>query len=95
MPVEMPVALTQRAYTLRLRPAITKDEPSEEVVRKTQEIQDALWATHEAVNKGAKVFGDWLLILRGGLDHNLQDAKVKEGRNKSERGPRTAQQTTC
>ena len=28
---------------------------------------DARWATHEAVNKGAKVFGDWLLTLRGAL----------------------------
>ena len=40
-------------------------------------MQDALWATHEAVNRGAKVFGDWLLTLRGGLDHNLAVSPVK------------------
>jgi IS605 OrfB family transposase len=39
--------------------------------------RDALWATHEAVNKGAKVFGEWLLTLRGGLDRRLADEKVK------------------
>lgn len=57
--VEIPT--TQRAYTLRLR-GTNKDDPS---------WRDALWATHEAVNRGAKVFGDWLLTLRGGLDHSL------------------------
>lgn len=54
---------TQRAYTLRLR-GTDKDDHS---------WRNALWATHEAVNKGAKVFGDWLLTLRGGLDHTLAD----------------------
>lgn len=52
---------TQRAYTLRLN-GVSKDDHS---------WRAALWATHEAVNKGAKVFGDWLLTLRGGLDHKL------------------------
>ncbi|MGD0767238.1 MAG: type V CRISPR-associated protein Cas12b [Tepidisphaeraceae bacterium] len=52
---------TQRAYTLRLRGV----NPSDTFWR------DALWATHEAANKGAKVFGDWLLTLRGGLSHQL------------------------
>ncbi len=54
---------TQRAYTLRLR-GIDENDHS---------WRDTLWATHEAVNKGAKVFGDWLLTLRGGLDHRLAD----------------------
>jgi len=54
---------TQRAYTLRLRGA----DPSDNSWR------DALWATHEAINNGAKVFGDWLLTLRGGLSHELAE----------------------
>lgn len=45
---------TQRAYTLRLRGRTDSE----------QSWRDALWATHEAVNKGAKVFGDWLLTMR-------------------------------
>ena len=69
------VAATQRAYTLRLR-GVDPQGPS---------WREALWRTHEAVNKGAKAFGDWLLTLRGGLDHALADAKVKDG--KSERCP--------
>ncbi len=48
-------------------------------------MQSALWATHEAVNRGAKTFGDWLLTLRGGLNHNLATAMVKD--KKSERDP--------
>lgn len=59
--VELPT--TQRAYTLRLRGANKEDNT----------WQDALWTTHEAVNKGARVFGDWLLTLRGGLDHRLAE----------------------
>ncbi|MEQ8784800.1 MAG: type V CRISPR-associated protein Cas12b [Pirellulaceae bacterium] len=58
---------TQRAYTLRLRGIDPHD----------QSWPDALWATHEAVNEGARVFGDWLLTLRGALDHQLADASVK------------------
>lgn len=54
--------VTQRAYTLRLR-GIENDNS----------WRDRLWKTHEAVNKGAKVFGDWLLTMRGGLDHTLAD----------------------
>jgi hypothetical protein len=75
--VEAPLA--QRAYTLRLRG----------VDPQNNSWRDALWATHEAVNKGAKVFGDWLLTLRGGLSHELVDQKVFEGKgaNKKERGP--------
>lgn len=53
---------TQRAYTLRLR-GIDGDAA----------WREALWATHEAVNRGAKVFGEWLLTLRGGLCHTLAD----------------------
>lgn len=73
--VELPT--TQRAYTLRLRGIDPKDNS----------WRDALWATHEAVNRGAKVFGDWLLTLRGGLSHTLADAKVPQGKDKPERGP--------
>lgn len=57
--VEYPT--TQRAYTLRLRGAGSDDHS----------WRDALWATHEAVNNGVRGFGDWLLTLRGGLDHEL------------------------
>mgnify|MGYP001268940996 CR=1 FL=1 len=70
-------AVTQRAYTLRLRGADPQD----------QSWRDPLWQTHEAVNKGAKAFGDWLLTLRGGLDHILADAKVKDGKGKPDRDP--------
>lgn len=68
---------TQRAYTLRLR-GIKECDRSR---------RDALWATHEAVNKGAKVFGDWLLTLRGGLDHRLAEAPVEGGKGKPDRDP--------
>jgi IS605 OrfB family transposase len=64
---------TQRAYTLRLRGVDPQDHS----------WRDALWATHEAVNKGAKVFGEWLLTLRGGLDHKLADEPVKEKSGKT------------
>ncbi len=74
---EQPVATTQRAYTLRLRGADKKDNS----------WRDALWATHEAVNKGAKVFGDWLLTLRGGLDHQLTDEKIPATKKEPERNP--------
>lgn len=76
---------TQRAYTLRLRPAIFSGDSPEERQKKKAEMQSALWETHAAVNRGAKVFGDWLLTLRGGLDDNLATAKVKE--KKAERNP--------
>jgi len=54
---------TQRAYTLRLSGL----EANDNTWRKK------LWTTHEAVNRGAKAFGDWLLTLRGGLSHTLVD----------------------
>lgn len=68
---------TPRAYTLRLRGLSRQDNT----------WRDALWATHEAVNKGAKAFGDWMLTLRGGLDHALVDTKVKGGKGKPDRDP--------
>jgi IS605 OrfB family transposase len=64
--IELPT--TQRAYTLRLRGNTPQDCT----------WRDALWATHEAVNKGAKVFGDWLLTVRGGIDHSLADGPIKQ-----------------
>jgi hypothetical protein len=57
---------TQRAYTLRLS-GIDKDD---------NQWRQHLWRTHEAVNKGAKVFGDWLLTLRGGLSHTLAEEQL-------------------
>lgn len=77
MPQQAKPPVTQRAYTLRLRGA----GPSDISWRK------ALWQTHEGVNKGAKAFGDWLLTLRGGLDHTLADTKVKGGRGEPDRDP--------
>lgn len=77
MPQQDKPPVTQRAYTLRLRGA----DPSDTSWRK------ALWQTHEGVNKGAKAFGDWLLTLRGGLDHALADAKVKGRKEKPDRDP--------
>lgn len=65
-PTAPEVPPTQRAYTLRLR---GKDSRADDSWR------EAVWATHEAVNKGAKAFGDWLLTLRGGLCHTLADGK--------------------
>ncbi|MBI5383502.1 MAG: type V CRISPR-associated protein Cas12b [Verrucomicrobia bacterium] len=51
---------TQRAYALRL----TSHDPN---------WRDRVWRTHLAVNRGAAAFGDWLLTLRGGLEHGLAD----------------------
>lgn len=76
-PFALEPTLTQRAYTLRLRGVNPQDTA----------WRDALWATHEAINKGAKVFGDWLLTLRGGLSHELADARIKGGKGKSDREP--------
>ena len=64
--------VTQRAYTLRLRGVDPND----------QSWREALWMTHKAVNDGAKVFGDWLLTLRGGLDHALVDTVGKSSDGK-------------
>lgn len=71
------VPTTQRAYTMRIRPACSPEDSPEQRRRRTIEMQSALWATHEAVNRGAKAFGEWLLTLRGGLDHRLVDSEVK------------------
>ncbi len=59
--VEFDIPLTQRAYTLRL----TGND--------SEGWRDALWKTHEAVNRGAQRFGDWLLTLRGGISHELAE----------------------
>ncbi len=67
----MKAAKTQRAYTLRLK----GDEAA----------MNALWKTHEAVNRGVKAFGDWLLTLRGGLAHTLVDLPVVEGKGDKEK----------
>ncbi len=67
-----------RAYTMRLEPADPKEKKA---------VWQMLWKTHEAVNKGTQVFGDWLLTLRGGLSHMLVDAKVPQGKNKPDRDP--------
>jgi hypothetical protein len=77
MITELKVTLSQRAYTLRLRGFDPKDST----------WHDALWATHEGVNRGAKAFGDWLLTLRGGLDHNLAASKITAKGNKPARHP--------
>lgn len=71
------IPVTQRAYTLRLSGTDKQDKV----------WRDALWKTHEAVNKGAKVFGDWLLTLRGGLSHELADARIPQGKGKPDREP--------
>src|SRR5581483_295405 len=57
--LDMDASLTRRAYTLRL----SGDDSSG--------WRDALWNTHLAVNRGAMLFGDWLLTMRGGLPHDL------------------------
>lgn len=75
MPTQHKPSDTQRAYIIRLRGA----DPSDTSWR------EALWQTHERVNKGAKAFGDWLLTLRGGLDHTLADTKVNGEEGKPER----------
>ncbi len=77
MPQQAEPPVTQRAYTLRLQGTNPND----------QSWRDALWQTHEGVNKGAKAFGDWLLTLRGGLDHTLADTKAKSGKGKPDRDP--------
>ncbi|MAE29595.1 MAG: hypothetical protein CMJ87_11560, partial [Planctomycetes bacterium] len=68
---------TQRAYTLRLQGTDRSD----------QSWRDALWQTHHAANKGSKAFGDWLLTMRGGLDHTLADAKIKGEKKEPDRDP--------
>lgn len=51
---------TTRAYTLKLLG--------------DGDWREALWRTHVAVNRGAQVWGDWLLTLRGGLPASLADS---------------------
>ena len=42
---------------------------------KLQGDRAALWRNHVAFNKGVRVWGDWLLSLRGGLPAELADNK--------------------
>ena len=53
------IATTTRAYTLKLSGE--------------DNWRDALWNTHCTVNRGVRVWGDWLLTLRGGLPASLAD----------------------
>lgn len=69
--IEHPI--TQRAYTLRLRATTDEKDDREAGDRKRRELNNALWATHAAINNGARAFGDWLLTLRGGLSHELAE----------------------
>jgi len=78
---------TQRAYTLRLRPVVLPTDDDAQAKDKRRELNDTLWATHQAINSGAKAFGEWLLTLRGGLDHTLADAPTKPGKGKPESAP--------
>lgn len=48
---------TTRAYTLKLSGSAN--------------WRETLWKTHLVVNRGARVWGDWLLTLRGGLPATL------------------------
>lgn len=84
------VPTTQRAYTLRLSRA-----PGECAACHTDVCdcwRDALWATHEAVTRGAKAFGDWLLTLRGGLCHTLAEMDVPGKGKKKARKPTDEEQ---
>ncbi len=58
--------MTKRAYTLKLAPSDGTDG----------RWKDYLWNTHEAINKGVKVFGDWLMTFRGGICHALAEADL-------------------
>ena len=42
---------------------------------KLQGDRVALWRNHVAFNKGVRVWGEWLLNLRGGLPAELADNK--------------------
>ena len=56
---------TKRAYTMRLNGT-------------TDDWQDALWETHETINCGVKLFGEWLLTFRGGVSPDLQYENLAE-----------------
>ena len=73
MPTSSKPDLTQRAYTLRLAGTNPRDHT----------WRDGLWKTHEAVNLGAKAFGDWLLTMRGGLDPTLAESTTLDGAEES------------
>lgn len=77
--------LTRRAYTLRLSRAAGHCGACQ---GSTCECwRHALWATHGAVNRGAKAFGDWLLTLRGGLCHTLEEDIPTKGKTESRKPP--------
>ncbi|MGA2502168.1 MAG: hypothetical protein ABSH20_30865, partial [Tepidisphaeraceae bacterium] len=69
---------TQRAYTLRLTghppsPSTNSPQPSSNSPPPSTNWHSRLWHTHLAVNRGTAAFGEWLLAMRGGLDHRLAD----------------------
>jgi len=53
--------VTQRAYTLKIKG----------LNENGQDWQEALWQSHWLINRGARVFGNFLLTLCGGLSHEL------------------------
>ncbi len=62
------VVTTQRERILRLW-GIEEDDSS---------WRQALWPTHEAVSKRAKVFGAWLLTLRGRVSSKALGTEERE-----------------
>ena len=60
---------TQRAYTLRIADYVV--EPA--TPNTATNWRSRIWHTHLATNRGTAAFGEWLLTLRGGLDHRLAD----------------------
>jgi hypothetical protein len=61
----------ERTYTFRLTEAPGQPDAA---------WRRRLWLTHEAVNAGSRLFGDWLLTLRGGLCHSLAETTKGRGR---------------
>lgn len=70
------VAVTTRAYTMRLKGMAPEENG----------WRDRVWDTHNAINNGARAFGDWLLTFRGGICHSLADAAVPV-KDKPDRAP--------
>ncbi|MGI6655531.1 MAG: type V CRISPR-associated protein Cas12b [Desulfobulbus sp.] len=66
------LAPTQRAYTLRLQGIDPKDNS----------WSAPLWETHKAFNKGVEFLGSWLLTLRGGLPHTLEESATEQSEKK-------------
>jgi len=82
--------MTQHAYTLKLRSLYEQRSTNDEktIVLKAKDAKH-LWQTHLLINRGAQVFGDWLLTMRGGLSPSLADELIMEGKgtNKRNREP--------